>query len=60
MRKLITIVAAVFALAGCVAVPYEPGPAVYYGPHYSPYYVAPPVSFSYRYLGGHRHHHHHP
>lgn len=57
MKRLMMSVAAVFALAGCVAVPYEPGPAVYYGPYYSPYYVAPSVSFSYSYRDGRRHRH---
>ena len=54
MKKLMISVFAVFALAGCVAVPYEPAPAGYY---YSPYYApAPAVSFSYSYHDGYRRH----
>jgi hypothetical protein len=50
---LLAVFAAVFALAGCVAVPYEPAPAGYY---YGP--PPPAVSFSYSYRdGGYRHRH---
>ena len=65
MRKsLIAAVAAIASLAGCVAVPYEPGaaypqPYPSYG-YYAP--VAPAISFGYTYQGGghyhgHRHRH---
>ena len=57
MKSLIACLAAVLALAGCVAVPYygEPGPPAYYN------YYGPPgaVYFNYGYRGGGGHHHHH-
>jgi hypothetical protein len=50
MKSLIAGLIAILALAGCVAVPYEPAPVGYY---YGPYYAAPPaVSFSYSYSNG--------
>jgi hypothetical protein len=57
MKTLIGALAAVFALAGCVAVPVaEPVPA--YGYYYSP----PAATFSFGYHHdrhrGHRHHRH--
>ena len=58
MKNLIAALLAALALAGCVAVPYEPAPAgYYYGPGY--YYGAPAAfSFNYSYRdGGYRHHH---
>ena len=56
MKNLIACVAAIFSLAGCVAVPYyaEPAPTGYY---YGP--AAPGVSFSYSYRDGGYYHHRH-
>jgi len=54
MKTLLALLATGALLAGCVAVPVEPGPAVYAAP---PVVVAP--SFGYYYRGGpywrHRH-----
>lgn len=50
MKSLIACLVAAFGLAGCVAVPYEPG-----GYYYAP--AAPAVSFGYTYHGGGHHHH---
>jgi hypothetical protein len=61
MKRLIGAAAAVFTLAGCVAVPVYSEPAY---PAYAPgYYYAPPAaSFSFGFhhfdRGGHRHHGH--
>ena len=47
MKSLISSLLAILALAGCVAVPYEPAPGAYY-------YGSPPpaVAFSYSYHDG--------
>jgi hypothetical protein len=51
MKSLIAGLAAVVALAGCVAVPYTPyEPAPAYGYYYGP--AAPAFSFNYSYRGG--------
>jgi len=55
MKTLLVLIAASTLLAGCVAVPMEPGPAVYAAP--PPVVVQP--AFGYYYRGGpywrHRH-----
>jgi len=48
MKTLLTLLAAAALLTGCVAVPVEPGPAVYAAP--PPVVVAP--AFGYYYRGG--------
>ena len=48
MKTLLALLAAGFALAGCVAVPVEPGPVVYAAP--PPVVVAP--AYGYYYRGG--------
>lgn len=58
MKSLTACLAAVFTLAGCVAVPYAPydaGPG--YGYSYGP--VAPAFSFNYSYRDGGYYHHRH-
>lgn len=48
MKSLIAAVLMALTMAGCVAVPYDPGPS--YGYYYSPgYYYGPPVSFQFGY-----------
>lgn len=48
MKTLLALLAMAALLAGCVAVPVEPGPAVYAAP--PPVVVAP--AFGYYYRGG--------
>jgi hypothetical protein len=62
MKAIVVGVLAAVALSGCVAVPYDPGPAAYGGPgyYYGPGYYGPPVSFSFGYTyrdGGYYHGH---
>lgn len=54
MKTAIAAVLAVLALAGCVAVPYGPGPGVYVTPAPAYYYGGHVPRHYY-----HRHHYHH-
>ena len=55
MKTLLALLAASASLAGCVAVPVDPGPAVYAAP--PPVVVAP--AYGYYYRGGPYWHHRH-
>ena len=50
MKTLIALLAASAALSGCIAVPIEPGPAVYAAP--PPVVVRPAYGYGYYYRGG--------
>jgi len=57
MKRMILAVIGAAALTGCVAVPYDTGPA-YPGYYYPAPAPAVSLHYSYRPYGGHRHHHH--